>query len=83
MQYSIDITTEQSFRDLEFIGAKLWISKHASLCQVFADRVTNGLVSLVLSAHTCSNILCYTRYSIVPKLSIKQHAKVICIGLLD
>ena len=27
LQYSIDITTEQSFRYMEFINAKIWISK--------------------------------------------------------
>ena len=36
MQYSIDITTEQSLRDLEFVDAKIWISKNASLFRVFA-----------------------------------------------
>ena len=40
LQYSIDITTEQSFRYMEFIDAKIWISKNASLCRVFANRVT-------------------------------------------
>ena len=40
LQYSIDITTEQSFRYMEFIDAKIWISKSASLCQVFANWVT-------------------------------------------
>ena len=38
--YSIDISAEQSFRFMEFIDAKIWISKNASLCQVFANRVT-------------------------------------------
>ena len=40
LQYSIDITTEQSFKCMEFIDAKIWISKNASLCRVFANRVT-------------------------------------------
>ena len=40
LQYSIDITTEQSFRYMEFIDAKICISKNASLCRVFANRVT-------------------------------------------
>ena len=40
LQYNIDITTEQSFRYMEFIHAKIWISKSASLCRVFANRVT-------------------------------------------
>ena len=40
MQYSIDITTEQSFMFMEFIDAKIWISKNASLCRVFTNRVT-------------------------------------------
>ena len=39
---------------------------------------TNGPVSLVSTTHACKNILCYTRYSIVQKLSNKQSAKVIC-----
>ena len=38
----------------------------------------NGQVSLALAAHTCKNILYYTRYSIVQKVSNKQSAKVIC-----
>ena len=40
LQYSIDITIEQSFRYIEFIDAKIWISKNASLCRVFANWVT-------------------------------------------
>ena len=40
LQYSIDITTEQSFRYMEFIDAKIWISKNASLCRVIANLVT-------------------------------------------
>ena len=40
MQYSIDITTEQSFRYIELTDAKIWISKNASLCRVLANRVT-------------------------------------------
>ena len=39
LQYSIDITTEQSFRHMELTDAKIWISKNVSLCQVFADLV--------------------------------------------
>ena len=44
LQYSIDITTEQSFRYMELIDAKIWISKNAPLCRVFANRVTYGTV---------------------------------------
>ena len=40
LQYSIDITTEQSFRYVELIDAKIWVSKNAPLCRVFANRVT-------------------------------------------
>ena len=40
LQHSIDITTEQSFRYMELIDSKIWISKNASLCWVFANRVT-------------------------------------------
>ena len=31
--------------------------------------IANGQVSLASAAHACKNILCYTRYSIVQKLS--------------
>ena len=44
LQYSIDITTEQSFRYMEFIDAKIWISKNVSLCRVFANQVTFNYV---------------------------------------
>ena len=40
LQYSIDITTEQSFKYMEFIDAKIWISESASLCRAFANQVT-------------------------------------------
>ena len=40
LQYSIDITTEQSFRYIELTDAKISISKNASLCRVLANRVT-------------------------------------------
>ena len=33
LQYRIGITTEQSFKYMEFIDAKIWISKNASLCR--------------------------------------------------
>ena len=39
MHYGIDITTVQSFRYIERIDAKIWISKNAS-CRVFANGVT-------------------------------------------
>ena len=42
-KYLLDITTEQSFRYMEVIDAKIWISKNASLCRVFANQVTNLL----------------------------------------
>ena len=45
LQYSIDITTEQSFKYIEFVDAKVWISKNASLCQVFANRVTFKMIT--------------------------------------
>ena len=35
LQYSIDINTKQSFRYMELIDAKIWISKNASLCRGF------------------------------------------------
>ena len=38
--------------------------------------VVNGMFSLKSTA-TCAKYLCYTRYSIVQKLSNKQSAKVI------
>ena len=37
---SFDITTEQSFRYIELIVAKIWVSKSASLCWIFEDEVT-------------------------------------------
>ena len=40
LQYSIDITTEQSVRYMELIDAKIWIFKNAVLCRVFANWVT-------------------------------------------
>ena len=40
MQHSIDFTTEQRFRYTTIIDAKIWISKNASLCHVFANQVT-------------------------------------------
>ena len=49
LQYSIDITTEQSFKYMEFIDAKIWIFKNASLCWVFANRVTISNVLLELN----------------------------------
>ena len=44
LQYSIDITTEQSFRYMEFIDAKIWISKNVSLCWVFANWISYSYV---------------------------------------
>ena len=35
-------------------------------------------VSLLSAAHAWKNVLCYTRYSNVQKLSSKQSAEVIC-----
>ena len=40
--YSIDIATEQGFMYKEPTDVKIWVSKDASLCQVFANQVTNG-----------------------------------------
>ena len=37
LQYSIDITTEQTFRYIECTDAKIWIVKNVSLCWVFVD----------------------------------------------
>ena len=62
MQYSIDITTEQSFRFMEFIDAKIWISKNASLCRVFAHQVT--FISLRVMEHLRVSLTvhaCYTK----------------------
>ena len=39
--YSIDIATEQGFRYKEPTDEKIWVFKNASLCQVFANKVTN------------------------------------------
>ena len=39
IQYSIDIATEQSFRYMKLIDAKIWNSKNASLCQIFVNWV--------------------------------------------
>ena len=39
-QNSIDITIEQSFKYMELADAKIWVSKNASLCRVFANQVT-------------------------------------------
>ena len=45
---------------MEFIHAKIWISKNASLCQVFANRVTYLLENILtdalsLSLYTCKH----------------------------
>ena len=37
LQYSIDIVTEQRFRNIDLTDAKIWISENASLCQVLAN----------------------------------------------
>ena len=37
LQYSTEIATEQSFRYTELTDAKIWISRNASLCRVFAN----------------------------------------------
>ena len=52
LQYSIDITTEQSIRYMQFIDAKIWISKNASLCWVFTNRVTFPGITNISSTPT-------------------------------
>ena len=42
LQYTFDITTEQSLMYMELIDAKIWISKYALLCRVFANQVTSN-----------------------------------------
>ena len=49
LQYSIGIATEQSFRYIELIDVKIWISKNASLCRVLANRVTINITQAVKS----------------------------------
>ena len=39
--------------------------------------IANSQVNLALAAHACKDILCYTRYSNMLKLSNKQSGKVI------
>ena len=50
--YSIDIATKQGFRYKELDDAKIWVFKNASLCQGFANQVTNMLTTAQLKLDT-------------------------------
>ena len=52
MQHSIDNTTEQSFSYMELGDIKIWISKNALLCQVYANWVTHIHARTHAHAHT-------------------------------
>ena len=64
LQYSIDITTEQTFRHMELTGGETWISKNASLCWVFANRVTNGSSYSILLKFNLHKVLVVGRFSL-------------------
>ena len=75
LQYSIDNTTEQSFKYMEFIDAKIWISKNVSLCRVFANRVTYD------TYHMC--MLSTIRvWHVVPCTYGTYHTHMVCTILL-
>ena len=53
---------------MEFIDTKIWISKNASLCRAFANRVTNIRLNITSSLESvnkgiCDLVVVYTLYS--------------------
>ena len=62
LQYGIDITTEQRF-NMELTDVKIWISKDASLCQVFSDQVTYSYEWKILQYR-------YMRFSLYSKPAV-------------
>ena len=68
LHYSIGIATEQSFRYIELIDVKIWISKNASLCRVLANRVTI-LVKFLRSADVTS--ILFEKSNLASPFSIK------------
>ena len=88
MQYSIGITTEQSFRYIfvELTDAKIWISNNASLCWVLANWVTYmiSVKRLCTCIHVCIHYICtHNYYYLCTHTHTHTHIHYTCVSILN